>query len=161
MEKKPLVDKEYIMERFPGKGGWTYILLPEVPKPPSGTFGMIEVSGTIDSYDLGETKLMPFGNGISFLPVKAEIRKKIGKNFGDSVHLKLYKTIETITVVPDEILACFETESTPVLTYFKNMDHEEQLAQIRWIYNAPNEDNKAQRILEMIERVKKKMRGIH
>ena len=28
---KPLVDQRKILEKFPGKGGWTYVSLPEVP----------------------------------------------------------------------------------------------------------------------------------
>ena len=27
---KPLVDKEYLLEKYPGKGGWTYARIPEI-----------------------------------------------------------------------------------------------------------------------------------
>ena len=30
MEVKPLVNREYLLEKFPGKGGWTYALIPEI-----------------------------------------------------------------------------------------------------------------------------------
>jgi hypothetical protein len=26
--EKPLVNKEYLLEKFPGKGGWTYAAIP-------------------------------------------------------------------------------------------------------------------------------------
>ena len=28
----PLVDKDYLLERTPGNGGWTYAPIPEVPQ---------------------------------------------------------------------------------------------------------------------------------
>ena len=34
MEEQPLVDKEYLLEKFPGKGGWTYAMIPEVLQDP-------------------------------------------------------------------------------------------------------------------------------
>jgi hypothetical protein len=27
---KPLVDKKYLLEKSPGKGGWTYTVIPEI-----------------------------------------------------------------------------------------------------------------------------------
>lgn len=44
----PLVDKEFLLERFPGKGGWTYIDLPDITKDKDVAFGIVKVRGTID-----------------------------------------------------------------------------------------------------------------
>jgi hypothetical protein len=41
------------------------------------------VRGTIDDFEIRKYHLMPMGNGKFFLPVKAEIRKKIKKEAGD------------------------------------------------------------------------------
>lgn len=30
VKEESLVDKEYLLEKFPGKGGWTYALIPEI-----------------------------------------------------------------------------------------------------------------------------------
>ena len=30
IKEEPLVDKEYLLEKFPGKGGWTYALIPKI-----------------------------------------------------------------------------------------------------------------------------------
>ena len=33
MEKeKPLVNAAYLLQKFPGKGGWTYAAIPEIPQ---------------------------------------------------------------------------------------------------------------------------------
>ena len=55
-----LTDKEYHLERFSGKGGWTYISLPEIPKDKEAAFGIVKVKGTIDSYELSDVTLMLF-----------------------------------------------------------------------------------------------------
>jgi hypothetical protein len=30
--EKPLVNKKYKLQKFPGKGGWTYAMIPEIPQ---------------------------------------------------------------------------------------------------------------------------------
>ena len=84
---KPLVDNHYVLEKYPGKGGWTYALIPEIPQDKRSHFGWVKVSGTIDGYELKKINLMPSGKGQLFLSVKAEIRKAIRKQAGDSVHI--------------------------------------------------------------------------
>ena len=74
-----LVDNVYVLEKFPGKGGWTFARIPEISQDKKQPFGWKKVRGTIDGYEIRKYHLMPMGNGLLFLPVKAEIRKKIGK----------------------------------------------------------------------------------
>ena len=76
---KPLVNKSYLLERFQAKGGWTYAKIPEVLQDKHSPFGWVRVRGSIDNFEIKNYHLMPMGNGNLFLPVKAEIRKKIGK----------------------------------------------------------------------------------
>ncbi len=87
---KPLVNRKYLLEKYPGKGGWTYAAIPEVKPNKEKPFGWVKVSGTIDGYEIKDYHLMPMGNGDLFLPVKASIRKKINKHMGDFVHVVLY-----------------------------------------------------------------------
>ncbi len=83
--KKPLVNKKYKLERFQGKGGWTYVPIPEIPLDKRSPFGWVKVKGFIDDYEFSNYRLMPMGNGKLFLAVKAGIRKKINKKEGDWV----------------------------------------------------------------------------
>ncbi len=48
--EKPLVDKEYLLDKFPGKGGWTYTLIPEIEQDKKAPFGWVKVKGSIDGY---------------------------------------------------------------------------------------------------------------
>lgn len=45
---KPLVNKKYLLEKYPGKGGWTYAVIPEVLQNKKAPFGWVKVKGTID-----------------------------------------------------------------------------------------------------------------
>lgn len=150
---KPLVDKKYILERFPGKGGWTFARIPEITQEKKAHFGWVKVKGTIDGYAISKYHLMPMGNGNLFLPVKAEIRKKINKKEGDKVHVVLYLDNEPL-VVPEEMLLCLQDEPL-ALKFFNSLSESEQKFYIQWIYSAKKEDTKVDRIVKTINRLVK------
>ncbi|WP_044200796.1 YdeI/OmpD-associated family protein [Flammeovirga sp. OC4] len=149
-----LVEGKYKLEKFPGKGGWTYAELPTIPMDKNNPFGWVRVNGFIDEFELKSYKLMPMGNGNVFLPVKAQIRKKIKKEEGDEVTIRLYLD-EASIVVPDEIKSCLELESNIVQENFKGLSDEKKKEYVNWIYNARNEDIKAERILKMLKDMEK------
>lgn len=69
------------------KGGWTYVVWPSSAKF-FGTRGLVKVSGTIDGHPF-KSSFMAMGDGRHMLPVKAEIRKAIGKEVGEIVKILL------------------------------------------------------------------------
>jgi len=152
-DQKPLVDGHYLLSKFPGKGGWTYALIPEIT--PSGRipFGWVRVSGAIDAYEINRYKLMPNGNGQLFLPVKAAIRRSIGKDVGDQVHVVLFSD-DYFDKVPDEIIACFRNEPSHLYTKFQSLKQQEQNDFLNWIYDAKSDEQKAERIVKMMEKLK-------
>lgn len=146
------VDKEYQLEKFPGKGGWTYALIPEIPSSGKIPFGWVTINGSIDGYPLVKYKLMPFGNGQLFLPVRADIRKKIKKQAGDMVHI-IAEVDNTPLTIPDEIYECFDNEPKQVKAFFETLNESEQKAYIDWIYGAKTEDKRAERIVTMMDKL--------
>jgi len=148
------VNGHYQLNKFPGKGGWTYAVIPEIPSDSNKPFGWVKVSGSIDDYPLKQVKLMPLGNGQLFLPVKAKIRKAIGKEAGDCVFVYL-EIDESPLVIPEEILACFQNEAKNLLYVFKSFPEGEQKAYLDWIYDCKQEKTKIQRIILMMENLEK------
>ena len=150
---KPLIDKKYLLEKFPGKGGWTFARIPEVPQDKKAYFGWVKVKGTIDGYEINKYHLMPMGKGHLFLPVKAEIRKKIKKQEGDYVHVILYPDNEPLEV-PQEMLLCL-VEEPRALNFFKSLSESEQKFYIQWVYSAKREETKVNRLAQAINRLAK------
>jgi len=153
-KEKPLVNSEYLLQKFPGKGGWTYAEIPEILQNKKVPFGWVRVKGNIDNYLLKQYKLMPMGNGILFLPVKAEIREKIGKQADDYVNVTLYSDDSPLEI-PEEIILCFENEPKKVCKNYLNFTEGEQKSYLDWIYKAKTEETKAKRIIKMMDKLLK------
>jgi len=149
--KKALVDKKYLMQRMSGKGGWSYIEIKEISPDHKAHFGMVRVKGSIDSYELKQYNLMPMGNGNLFLPVKAEIRKKIKKEAGDLVHVKLYLDASPL-VIPQELIDCLN-EYPEAMKFYERLTQSEKRLYLNWVYSAKQEDTKANRIVKMIDKL--------
>ncbi len=149
--EKPLIDQDYLLRKMEGKGGWTYAAIPEIVQDKHTYFGWVKVRGTIDDYEIANYHLMPMGSGILFLPVKAEIRKKIGKNEGDWVHVTLYSQ-ELPSVVSEDFLLCLNDE--PVAKQqFQQLSESEQKAIIDWIYAAKRDEQKVERIAQTLDKL--------
>jgi Domain of unknown function (DUF1905)/Bacteriocin-protection, YdeI or OmpD-Associated len=149
--EKPLVENEYLLQKFPGKGGWTYAVIPEILQDKNTPFGWVKVKGCIDNYEVKNYRLMPMGNEQLFFPVKAEIRKQIKKQAGDYVTIVLYKDY-SVFEIPQEIIDCLKCdEKAP--EKFLNLSERYQKEFIKWIYAAKKESTKAQRINTMIDKV--------
>ncbi len=150
--ENPLVDTNYLLQKFPGKGGWTYAEIPEISQNKNNPFGWVKVRGFIDDYQLKQYKLMPMGSGKLFLPVKSAIRKKIRKEAGDFVHVCLYAD-NSLLEIPQEIKDCLLNESKKVYEKFLLFTEGERKSYLDWIYGAKTEETKAKRIIEMMDRV--------
>jgi len=150
---KPLVDKRFKLERFQGKGGWTYARIPQIVKDKIKTFGWVKVRGSIDGYEIRKYHLMPMGNGNLFLPVKAEIRKKIKKHEGDFVHIILYPDNEPLEV-PEEMVLCLQDEPA-ALKFFRSLSESEQKFYIQWVYSAKKDETKIDRLAKTVNRLQR------
>lgn len=141
-----LCNADITLERFAGKGGWTYAPLPASVPIKASSFNMVRVSGQIDDYVLKEVALMSLGHGRLFIPVRAEIRKFLGKQAGDVVRLRLFRDEETtvLTVSEEDFEECLA--ATPdALRHYRQLPAAQRQAWITWVAAAPSDEQQVTR----------------
>lgn len=152
-DEKPIIQGQFTIQKMTMKGGWSYVLLPPKHHKTGLPFGWFVVKGNIDEYEIKQYKLWPTADNKLFLPIKAEIRKKIKKQEGDVVEVILYEDASEI-VIPEDFLVCLY-ESPQAQFQFEKMSMTSQKQYVDYVYGAKSMDAQARRMTKTIQKLEK------
>ena len=155
------INREALIEKFPGKGGWTYIIISEISPDYRNHFGQVKISGYIDNYLLENIVLMPLGNGQLFLSLNATLRKQLNKAAGDTVQLKL--TLAKPTLIQEKDFIEILADEPSALRYYQQLPEQEKQRHISWINETKNQELQIERIAQLINDLydKSRFKGSH
>lgn len=95
-----------------------------------------------------------------FLLLTQEVRKELGKNFGETVAVKLWEDKEErIVEIPEDVLVVFEENEKAFETYQK-MSYTHRKEYMRWITDAKKPETREARKVKMIEMLLAGKKGI-
>lgn len=152
----PLFDGQCQLQKTAGKGGWTFLTMPIMPDLPKKKNSTVRVRGFIDDYELKDFHIWAMKKG-TFLAVKAEIRKAIKKEEGDTVKVLLYLD-EAKMVIPEDFLVCLR-EEPKIYRHFENYPEQKKQEITSWIFSAKTDDDKITRIAQTLEKLENEISG--
>jgi hypothetical protein len=139
------------------KTGWSYIRIPAALagqlKP--GNKKSFRVKGKLDDHPIAGMALLPMGEGDFIMALKAEIRKKLRKQKGDSLAVQLEVDTKKIEP-PKDLLDCLADEPKAI-EYFKTLPRSHQNYFGNWIKSAKTEETRARRIARVVDAMLKKL----
>jgi hypothetical protein len=155
-----MVDFTTIMLQFAEQGektGWTYIEIPadlaQQLKPNNKK--SFRVRGVLDALPVRGMALMPMGEGNFIMALKADVRKRLHKNAGATLHVKLEEDVDFKIEVPDDLQECFDFEPE-AFEFFNSLPKSHREYFIKWIDEAKTNETRAKRIVNTINAMLRK-----
>jgi hypothetical protein len=115
--------------------------------------GQVKIKAIFDENIEYRGSLAKMKSDCHILGLTQEIRKKLGKTFGDTVSVKLWEDKEErIVEIPEDVIEIFNLNKNAFELYEK-MSYTHRKEYIRWISEAKKTETRETRKLKMIEMI--------
>jgi len=122
--------------------------------------GQVKIKAVFDDKVEYRGSLAKMKSDCHILGLTKEIRKKLGKTFGDQVSISLVEDKEERTVeIADDILTVFQ-ENPEAKALFDKMSYTHRKEYIRWINEAKKPETREKRKVKMVEMILEGKKGV-
>jgi len=132
-----------------------YIEFPFSVEEVFGTRGMVKVKALFDG-KADYRGISNMGTGCHILILTQEVRRKLGKTFGDSVYVELEHDLGKREVIIPEDIQKVLNEFPEALAFFEKLSYTHRKEYINWINSAKKEETRAKRMVSFIEKLLEK-----
>lgn len=158
MPKDSIAFKAVILQS--GDINAAYVEFPFSTEEHFGKKGLVKIKAIFDDQIEYRGSLVKMKSDCHILGLTQEIRKLLGKSFGDEVSVKLWEDQEErIVIIPDDVVIVFN-ENLKVKELFDAMSYTHRKEYIRWIVEAKKPETREKRKVKMIELILAGKKGI-
>lgn len=122
--------------------------------------GQVKIKAIFDGKVEYRGSLAKMKSDCHILGLTQEVRKQLGKNFGDEVFVSLIEDKEERTVEIAEDVALIFNENPDAKSLFDTMSYTHRKEYIRWIEEAKKTETRENRKVRMIEMILNGKKGI-
>lgn len=121
-----------------------------------GTRGMVKVKALFDGKTEYRGIMSNMGTGCHILILTQEVRRKLGKSFGDAVLVEVEHDHEKREVLIPEDVQNLLAEYPEAQAFFEKLSYTHRKEYINWITSAKREETRAKRVVVFIEKLLQK-----
>ncbi len=125
-----------------------------------GKKGQVKIKVLLDGKIEYRGSLAKMKSNFHKIGLTQEVRKKLGKTFGESISVKLWEDKEErIVEIPDDVLEVFN-QNKEAFSLYEKMSYTHRKEYMRWITDAKKSETKENRKVKMIEMILSGKKGI-
>jgi len=131
-----------------------YVVFPYDVQELFGVKGQVKVKALIDGKVTYRGSLTKMNMPEHWLGITQVIRKQLGKELGDTIHVELEQDLEVREVaLTDEVVALF-AKHPKAEAFYNTLSYTDRKEYMVWITSAKREETKQNRLTLMIEKLK-------
>lgn len=158
METQPIHFTAIIQQH--GNMNAAYVEFPFSVQELFGRKGQVKIRAVFDRHTEYRGSLSKMKSDHHLLGLTQEIRKQLGKTFGDEVSVSITEDTEERIVSISEDIAAVLNENLKAKALFEAMSYTHRKEYIRWIDEAKKAETRERRMLKMIEMILEGKKGI-